>query len=75
MFGIKVETIDNPGWMVHIDLEDTELENKNFEKIQYDNGDKDWLLCFLKGKIFFGTGDSQKLGKILTIFKEWVETE
>ncbi len=73
MFGIKIYTLDNPGWSVKIDLEDTELVDKPFNKIQYDNGDDDWLLCMKKDEKFSAGGDPDKLIEILTIFKNWVE--
>lgn len=31
-YGIIIETIDNPGWSITIDLETTELEGKTFKK-------------------------------------------
>jgi hypothetical protein len=72
--GVKIDTIDNPGWSVEIDLIDTELENKTFNKIRYDYDDDDWLLCFVENGKFQGVGDSEKLEKILLIFKEWSES-
>lgn len=74
MYGVKIDNIDNPGWIVKIDLFETELEEKQFDKIQHNNGDDDWLLCFVKDGIFDGSGDVDKLEKILHIFKNWVES-
>lgn len=73
LFGVTIETLENPGWRVKVDLEDTYLEEKGFEKIQYNHGDEDWMICYLKDYAFHGEGDLQKLEKILTIFKEWAE--
>ena len=74
LYGVKIDTLDNPGWSIDIDLLDTPLENKPFAKIQYDNGDEDWLICLKKDSIFKGGGDPNKLEKILSIFKEWSES-
>lgn len=71
---IKIETLDNPGWRVKIDLEDTDLENKPFEEINCDNGDDDWLRCWIKDAVFNGAGDPSKLETMLSVFKEWAET-
>ena len=30
-YGVKIDTLDNPGWMVLIDIIDTPLEEKVFE--------------------------------------------
>lgn len=74
-YGITIDTLDNPGWIVRIDIEDTDLENKEFNEIWYDNGDKDWLICRISQGKFEGSGDVTKLKKILNIFKEWDETK
>lgn len=74
VYGVKIENIDNPGWLVKIGLRDTALENKKFNKIQYDNGDADWLLCMVKEGAFHGAGDGHKLRTILGVFKNWAES-
>ena len=74
-FGVKIETLDNPGWAVSIDIADTELENKSFEKLELDNGDSDWMVCRIEEKCFKGFGDPFKLDSILLVFKEWAEGE
>lgn len=74
MYGVKIYNVDNPGWGVEIELFDTSVEGKKFERIQYDNGDLDWIICFVKDGIFQGGGDAKKLKEILNIFKNWVES-
>lgn len=73
-YGIKIDTLDNPGWEVSIDLLDTPLEGKYFEKRQYYINDNNWIHCIVKDGVFQGCGDSYKLEEILRIFKEWVES-
>ena len=73
MYGLKLTTLDNPGWAVEIDLSDTNVEEKAFERIQYDNGDEDWILCYVKDGVYNGNGDPDKLLEIFAIFKKWVE--
>ncbi|NLP27008.1 MAG: rhodanese-related sulfurtransferase [Clostridiales bacterium] len=72
---VRIETLDNPGWLVDFNLLDTGLENKYFKKIRIDNGDNDWIFCYIEDGKFKGRGDSRKLEEILTNFKEWVEQE
>ncbi|MDL2225935.1 immunity 53 family protein [Eubacteriales bacterium OttesenSCG-928-M02] len=74
LFGIKIYNIDNPGWRVVIDLLDTDLEDKIFEKMFIDHGDHSWITCFVRDGKFEGAGDSNRLLEILTIFKEWAES-
>ena len=74
MFGVKIGTLDNPGWSIDVNLEDTELENKNFENFEIDDGDKNWLFCFVEDDVFKGRGDPDKLEKMIEIFKNWAES-
>jgi len=33
-YGVKIDTLDNPGWSVIIDLDDTDLEGKPFQTVE-----------------------------------------
>ena len=70
-FGVKISNVDNPGWSVEIDLEDTALENAQFKR-HFVNGDNDWLFVEAKDKKFDGSGDTSKLNDILRIFLDEV---
>lgn len=74
MFGVKIFTVDNPGWWLDIDLIDTSLEGKEFEAIEENNGDDDWFFCLIKDNVFRSSGDPDKLEKIIEIFRSWVES-
>lgn len=75
MFGVKIDTLDNPGWSVTIDLADTPLEYKEFDEYKNKNyvRDDDWIICFVRDGQFRGAGDTYKLEKIIEIFKNWAE--
>ena len=75
LYGVKINTLDNPGWRVTIDLVDTELENKKYDEYELANkeDDDDWLFCRVKNGRFEGGGDPSKLEAIIQRFKEWVE--
>lgn len=71
---VIIETLDNPGWLVDVNLIETTLEDKMFERIQIDNGDNDWMTCLIQDGKFKGRGDPDKLESIIEIFKEWAES-
>lgn len=73
MFGIKIYNVDNPGWSIEIDLADTDLEEKPFKDIEYDNSNVDWMFCYVKEEKFYGSGGPDKLIEIIEIFKSWAE--
>jgi hypothetical protein len=71
-YGIKIETLDNPGWSVFIDLTETELEDIPFKALKTEISDTDWIHCLKKNNKFQGAGDPQKLVQIIEVFKAWV---
>ena len=75
--GISIETTDNPGWWVKIDLHDTELADKSFTTVA-ENVDPNgvqlgprWLMCRLQNGHWHGAGDELRLEQILSIFLCW----
>lgn len=77
--GIKISTLDNPGWTVTVDLEDTELEDAPFVEVKrnevgqnYDD-EQEWLWCSKVDKKFDGCGGPKQLEAIIEIFLAWAE--
>ena|SRR5215212_693829 len=67
-YGMSIDTLDNPGWAVSIDLIDTNLENATMIPYQRDASDNDWVFCEIKDGKFIGNGSPDKLSIILEIF-------
>jgi len=74
-YGIKIETSDNPGWIVEFDIIDTPLENKTFDPIHNGKSDYDYLICKIENGKFKGFGDVTKLEDILKVFLNWAENK
>jgi hypothetical protein len=72
-YGIKIATLDNPGWAVDIKLEGTLLEDKDFHLSDIERSDIDWVHCMVSENIFKGRGGSNNLEEILVIFQAWSE--
>ncbi|PSF30036.1 rhodanese-related sulfurtransferase [Aphanothece hegewaldii CCALA 016] len=70
-FGITINTLDNPGWSVTINLKDTNLEGKNFEPFQNEASEERWIYCSVEENKFRGAGDETKLEEILKVFLDW----
>jgi len=66
--GVSIDTIDNPGWSVSIDLVGTGLESVTMSPYRQDNGEDDWVVCEIRDGKFTGNGDSSKLNLILEFF-------
>ncbi|GAA0776055.1 hypothetical protein GCM10008908_28760 [Clostridium subterminale] len=70
-YGIKIDTLDNPGWKLDIDLVDTYLEDVQFNTVQIYVDDLNWIHCSVVDGIFRGGGSIDKLEEILKIFRQW----
>jgi immunity protein 53 of polymorphic toxin system len=71
--GIKIYTIDNPGWGVRINITGTRAAAAPMQPYVSDRGDDDWVRCELTDGFFVGHGDPRKLGLILERFQRLVE--
>lgn len=75
-FGVRIATLDNPGWIVKVDLRETELAEKAFEPLSRQNPDveDDWIACKLEKELFVGCGGSDNLTEVLCVFLDWAES-
>lgn len=79
--GISITTLDNPGWYVKIDLDETNLESKVFVEVNIERTERDWVQCKVifedenedENRRFIGAGGPTNLVEILEIFKNWAE--
>ena len=72
-YGIKIETLDNPGWLIHIDLINTSLENDNLDFTTTKKDENDWYWSKIGNNVFIAVGDPDKLSMLLELFKQFVE--
>jgi hypothetical protein len=75
-YGVKVGTLDNPGWRITIDLVGTDLEGRAFEPLRRgldDDASTDWHALSVEENKFEGAGDPSKLAFMLRTFLEWTE--
>jgi hypothetical protein len=70
--GVKVETLDNPGWLLKIDLRDTPLEARHFTEVRREDA-REWLDCRVADAVFTGAGGPHMLGAIIEVFVRWAE--
>jgi len=70
-YGVTIETLDNPGWMVTIDLAETTLEGRSMEPVKSERSEKDWVICTVEHNKFAGSGDPAKLAVVLEVFRKW----
>jgi Immunity protein 53 len=77
--GISIESCDNPGWWVKVNLKGTSLETVPFELVAnnvdaagFQQGPR-WLSCHVADGVWNGGGDETTLEQILELFLSWAE--
>ncbi|MBL0319088.1 MAG: hypothetical protein IPP74_07345 [Alphaproteobacteria bacterium] len=75
MYGVTINTIDNPGWRVRIDLAETKLENLSIDRQTYETSETDWYTFIIKDKKFDAAGDPSKLEILIESFRVIVKKE
>lgn len=75
-YGIRIDTLDNPGWVVEIDLRGTELEARAFATISRGDSDADvdWIHCKVESGKFVAHGGAGNLIELLRAFLDWSQT-
>lgn len=75
IYGVKIGTLDNPGWAVDIDLSETSLAGAQLDRVEVDRTDDDWLQYWVEGGVFKGRGGVRNLSEILRCFAQWKATQ
>jgi hypothetical protein len=77
--GIAIQTTDNPGWWVKIELGATNLAGRPFSSVSEGLDAKGfpsasrWLSCRLQDGQWHGAGDETRLNEIITRFLAWAD--
>lgn len=66
-FGIKIETVDNPGWSVEVDLAHTDLEAAVLDRQFVEVSERQWHSTEISDKKFHGACDPDNLEIVLDI--------
>jgi hypothetical protein len=72
-FGIKISTLDNPGWKVKINIKDTILNDKIFQNISIERTENDWIFCKVQDGFFEGFCGTYNLAELILYFRNWAE--
>jgi hypothetical protein len=73
-FGVRIDTLDNPGWTVTIDLEGTGLENRTFDGIAEDIDGPSWIRCHAGSGKFEAACSPGMLSNVVARFLIWAES-
>ncbi|WP_410652829.1 Imm53 family immunity protein [Amycolatopsis sp. cmx-4-54] len=74
-FGIKISTLDNPGWHVVVDILETDLEGRKVERSESEPGAEGWIWSRSDGEKYTSACDPTSLAKALFWFRKFVERD
>ena len=72
-FGVRLGSLDNPGWQLDVDLVDTNVAGRHFARVERFRDDADWVVAFRDETQFHGACGALQLGELLTTFLDWAE--
>ena len=70
-WGVRIATLDNPGWTVHIDLEETTLSGRPYVRTDIQRSHSDWVMAKVSDDIFHASCGPLNLSEVLRLFREW----
>ena len=70
-FGVRIETLDNPGWKLDIALHETSLADCPFDPITTERSENDWIHCKVVDCVFQSRGGPKNLAEMLRAFLAW----
>ena len=73
-YGVKIDTLDNPGWTVRINLHDTKKQNAILERVRIDRSENDWLQYWVEKQDFRIACGPTNLTEAIDIFCVWFDT-
>lgn len=73
-YGIKIETLDNPGWSLTIDLTDTPFANRPFDPVDFERSQIDWIYAKKDENVLFMYGGPGNLEEMIGCFLAWTKS-
>ena len=75
MYGVTIETLDNPGWSVTIDLNETDKQDVALARISIDRTADDWIRYWVADNRFQIACGPRNLSEAIQLFIEWFDAD
>lgn len=70
--GVSIDTLDNPGWRLRIQVTGTGLETKPFDRVKVERDEHDWVHAWLEEGCFQSACGPTNLSEAIYLFRQWV---
>jgi hypothetical protein len=74
-YGVRIETLDNPGWRVRIGLHGTEKQSAALTRVTLTRSEDDWLSYWVENEIFEVACGPENLSEAIDTFAGWFESD
>ena len=72
-WGIKIDTLDNPGWSIKINLEETERADKPCKAVAEEISDDDWIFMHKEKEELHVACGPNGLERAIAMACDWLE--
>jgi len=74
-FGVHIDTLDNPGWTVRINLRDTKKQDAVLKRVRVDRSENDWIQYWVEKRDFHIACGPTNLSEAIDIFVRWFDAD
>jgi len=72
-YGVKLETLDNPGWTLEIDICRTAARDRALDRVKIERTENDWIHYWVEKKQFRAHMGPQNLREGMETFFRWLK--
>ena len=70
-YGIRIDTLDNPGWNVAIDLHATNKQKVTLSRVKIERSERNWIHYWVDKERFLIACGPENLSEAVQIFIRW----
>lgn len=76
-YGVHIETLDNPGWSLRIDLSGTRYSGRKLEMVEncVSGAKRTWSAYYIENDQFCAAGGPATLPLLINCFFNWIESQ
>lgn len=73
-YGVRIDTLDNPGWTIEIDLRDTKGQGSVLKRETIERNENDWIQYWVEKDQFHIACGPLNLTEALDKFIQWFDS-
>ncbi|MGD0268373.1 MAG: immunity 53 family protein [Candidatus Sulfotelmatobacter sp.] len=72
--GVRIDTLDNPGWHVQIQLQGTKKQEATLVPVKLTRSQDDWIFYWVEKQEFQITCGPENLSEAIDLFVSWFDS-